>query len=368
MRIASVVGYVISSLFLLLVFTSGCSAGVYAVPSPQLGIYVSYGPPPIPIYDQPICPGDDYIWVPGYWAWDGYEYYWVPGTWVMAPEIGFFWTPGYWEWIGTAFFFHEGYWGPHVGWYGGINYGFGYYGHGYEGGHWDHGHFFYNRAVNHVDVNIRNVYNTPISRENMSRVSYNGGQGGINERPNPEEQRYSRERHVPPTQAQSQHVEAARGNRELQAPVNQGRPPVAATGRPGAFNDHAVGATEPGGRYEPPPNAGVNTARPVIHPNDLPPLQRPTPPSTGNPNLDQKYQKQGQNLYDNQNQARQRLQQQQEKQDQNLTRKNPNPAQQQQMEQRHQQQTQQMQQRQTQQQQQMQQRQQPRGQSGTNRH
>jgi hypothetical protein len=110
----------------------------------QIGISVSFGPPALPIYEQPICPGDGYIWTPGYWAWDGDDYYWVPGTWVLAPEIGFLWTPGYWGWGGGAFFWHEGYWGPQVGFYGGINYGFGYWGHGYEGGRWDHDHFYYN--------------------------------------------------------------------------------------------------------------------------------------------------------------------------------------------------------------------------------
>jgi hypothetical protein len=70
-----------------------------------------------------MCPGDGYIWTPGYWAWDG-EYYWVPGTWVMAPEAGYLWTPGYWGWAGDAFMFNEGYWGLSVGFYGGIACGF----------------------------------------------------------------------------------------------------------------------------------------------------------------------------------------------------------------------------------------------------
>jgi hypothetical protein len=61
-------------------------------------------PPELPAYEQPICPGDGYIWTPGYWAWDG-EYYWVPGTWVMAPEAGYLWTPGYWGWGGAGFMF-----------------------------------------------------------------------------------------------------------------------------------------------------------------------------------------------------------------------------------------------------------------------
>src|SRR5579863_10146221 len=89
-------------------------------------------PPELPVYEQPICPGDGYIWTPGYWAWDDQhgDYYWVPGTWVLAPEPGYLWTPGYWGWNDSAYVFYPGYWGPVVGFYGGINYGFGYFGHG----------------------------------------------------------------------------------------------------------------------------------------------------------------------------------------------------------------------------------------------
>ncbi len=145
----------------------------------QVGISVSFGPPPLPVYEQPLCPGDGYIWTPGYWAWseDAGDYYWVPGTWVLAPEAGFLWTPPYWGWADGAFIFHEGYWGPHVGFYGGINYGFGYYGEGFQGGRWDNGRFYYNRSVTNVNVtNVRYVYNTTVINRDENRVSYNGGQ------------------------------------------------------------------------------------------------------------------------------------------------------------------------------------------------
>ncbi len=330
----------------------------------QIGFSVGFGPPAIPFYEQPMIPGDGYLWTPGYWAWDGDDYYWVPGTWVMAPEVGFLWTPGYWGWRGNAFFFNEGYWGPHVGFYGGINYGFGYFGRGYEGGRWDGGRFFYNRSVNNVNVTvIRNVYESRITDNNSNRVSYNGGNGGVNERASSEEQNYSRERHIAPVAAQAQHVEAARANRESRASVNQGKPPVAASQRPGAFNDQAVAAKEAGGRYQPPASRGGNAAGPVRHFSDLPPQERPSAPSTGNPKLDRKYQQQQQKLYDKQDQERQKAQQQQEREHQSLTRQNASQAKTQQVEQRHQQQTQQIQQRHVQQQQRMQQRQQPSRQS-----
>ncbi len=77
----------------------------------------------------------------------------------MAPEPGLLWTPGYWGWGDGIYVWHRGYWGRHVGFYGGINYGFGYPGVGFFGGEWRGREFFYNRSVNRVDVHIiRNVY------------------------------------------------------------------------------------------------------------------------------------------------------------------------------------------------------------------
>src|SRR5437667_12644629 len=135
---------IITSLGLLLVV-----GAMLAVPAPSqaqiaVGVSVRVGPPVLPVYAQPICPGPGYIWTPGYWAYGDEGYYWVPGTWVMAPEPGLLWTPGYWGWGESAYIWHAGYWGPHIGFYGGINYGFGYFGSGYEGGYWRDRHFFYN--------------------------------------------------------------------------------------------------------------------------------------------------------------------------------------------------------------------------------
>jgi len=93
-----------------------------------IGISINLAPPPLVVYDQPPIPGPGYIWTPGYWAWGPDGYYWVPGTWVYPPVVGVLWTPPWWGWVGGAYVFHVGYWGPHIGFYGGINYGFGYFG------------------------------------------------------------------------------------------------------------------------------------------------------------------------------------------------------------------------------------------------
>jgi len=327
----------------------------------QIGISVSFGPPALPIYEQPICPGDGYIWTPGYWAWDGEDYYWVPGTWVEAPEVGFLWTPGYWGWGGSAFFFHEGYWGPHVGYYGGINYGFGYGGHGYEGGRWENNHFYYNTSVNRINnENIRNTYNTRVEYNSGNRVSYNGGNGGINERPSAQEETYDKERHTGPVAAQNQHMQQARSNPELRASANQGKPPIAATSKPGDFKGSAVPAREAGAPYKAPERtATANEARPAnTHASEVQ-THKYTAPTTGNAKTDKKYQQQQDNLAAKQNQEHQKLQQQQEKEHQQAAKKNTSEAQKQQMEQRHSQQTQQLEQKHTAQQQKVQTHQQP---------
>jgi hypothetical protein len=334
----------------------------------QVAVSITVAPPELPVYEQPVCPGDGYIWTPGYWAWDGDDddYYWVPGTWVLAPDVGFFWTPAYWGWNGISFVFYDGYWGPHVGFYGGINYGFGYFGHGYEGGRWDNGHFFYNRSVNNVNVTeIHNVYETRIVDRTVTRVSFNGGNGGINERPTREEEAATHERHLAPVSAQAEHVQAARSNRELRASSNHGKPPIAATPKPGELRDHGIVKAKEGGRYNPPARSENNATHPstAVHPGDLPPAARPAAPNTGNQKLDQKYQQQQEKLNAKQDQDRQKLQQKQEQDHQRMAKQQAVESSKQQTEQHHEQQTQQLVQKHAQQQQKLQQRQQPSHQS-----
>jgi len=352
--------------FIVLIFSHGAFAQV------GMGISVNFGPPALPVYEQPICPNDGYLWTPGYWAYDDDDgYYWVPGTWVEAPQVGFLWTPGYWGWGGSAFIFHEGYWGPHVGFYGGINYGFGYVGVGYEGGRWDGGHFAYNTYVNHVNTTIiHNTYNTRITVVSENHVSFNGGNGGVEARESEQERSYASERHVGPVAAQTQHVQAARGNPELRASANHGKPPIAATARAGDFKSGAVASRDAGGEYKAPPanaarggeeahpeNNAAGHANPA-HASDIE-AHKSTPPNTGNAATDKKYQQQQDKLAAKQNQDHQKLQQQQDKEHQQAAKKNYNDQQKQQMEQRHQQQTQQLEQKHSTQTQQLQQRQAP---------
>jgi hypothetical protein len=231
-------------------------SAVYA----QVGISVQIAPPMLPVYAQPPLPEFGYIWTPGYWAYGDAGYFWVPGTWVAPPQIGYLWTPGYWGVVDSAYIWNEGYWGPHVGFYGGINYGFGYGGNGYQGGRWNNGAFAYNRAANNfggVHVASTAVFNVPLAVHASARVSFNGGAGGSRARPTAAEETAAHESHSAPTSEQAQHIAAARSNTVQSAAQNHGTPPIAATSRAGQFTGPGV----VGARAAPQANVGhANTA------------------------------------------------------------------------------------------------------------
>ena len=329
----------------------------------QIGISITLAPPVLPVYEQPICPNDGYLWTPGYWGYGDDGYFWVSGDWIQPPEVGFLWTPGYWGWGGNAYSFNEGYWGQTVCFYGGISYGFGYTGNGYEGGRWDGGHFDYNTSVNRVNTTIiHNTYNSTVV-ENNSHVSFNGGTGGIQARATPQQEAAAQSRHIAPVAAQTAHVQEARSNPEMRASANHGNPPAAAVAKseavaakpeaaaakPEAANERAATAAKE------PEKEGAATSEvkpeekpavaarptPAAHASELQP-HKTTAPNTGNAKTDQKYQKQQDTLAAKQTQDHQKLAQQQEKEHQQLTKSNASDAQKQQVEQKHTQQTQQL--------------------------
>ena len=206
--------------------------GAPALCRADFSLSIHIGPPALPVYVQPPCPTEGYLWTPGYWAYGPAGYYWVPGVWVAPPAVGVLWTPGYWGFTNGAYLWHAGYWGPHVGFYGGINYGFGFTGVGFVGGGWFGGHYRYNTAVTNVNTTVvRNVYvdRTVVSNTtviNNNRASFNGP-GGIAARPNAQEQSFAREQHIQPTAVQQSHQQTASQDREQFASFNQGHPATA---------------------------------------------------------------------------------------------------------------------------------------------
>ena len=292
------------STLLLITFLGTLPGASFAQVS--VGVSITVAPPELPEYEQPLCPAANYIWTPGYWAWGPGGYYWVPGTWVLAPSVGLLWTPGYWGWGDGVYLWHGGYWGPTVGFYGGVNYGFGYGGTGFYGGRWSGRYFSYNTAV--VRVNTTIIHNVYVDRTVIvnggNRVSFNGGRGGLSVRPTPGQLQAERQKRFGAIASQRNQERFARDNKANWASENNGRPRYAALQRPATsardFN-RAIPARDykPGGNEGRPeaggrPGAGgrpSETARPGARPGERPgerpavrPENRPaTRPSTTRP-------------------------------------------------------------------------------------
>jgi hypothetical protein len=213
---------------------------------------VNAAPPPLPSYEQPTIPAQGYLWVPGFWAWRKSvpDYFWVPGTWVRPPQPGLLWTPPYWSRVDGGYAFHSGHWGEQVGFYGGIDYGYGYTGEGYQGGHWENGAFSYNRAANNLgSLGIANVYDQAVTAEgNAVRVSFNGGRRGTTARPTKDQEALAEAQRVAATAEQQKHFELAAMDRSLYSKQNNGEPGVAATPHAGELD--GAGITRSSGRAQ----------------------------------------------------------------------------------------------------------------------
>lgn len=222
--------------FLVALIPAASYAGVF--------ISVGFAPPVLPVYEQPPCPEPGLMWTPGYWGYGPDGYYWVPGAWVPSPYEGALWTPGYWGWGTGLYVWHPGYWGRHVGYYGGVNYGFGYMGIGFAGGAWRGGVFAYNTAVMHVDN--RFVHTTYVDRTivehntivNDRHVAFSGGPGGIRHDPAPEERIAEHDQHMGRTSFQTEHVNAAMHDHSSYFKSNGGHPANLAESRPLRAESH----------------------------------------------------------------------------------------------------------------------------------
>jgi len=211
----------------------------------QVGISINFAPPPLLVEVQPPVPVAGYIWTPGYWAWGVSNYYWVPGAWVAPPVVGFLWTPPWWGWNNGVYAFNAGYWGPTVGFYGGINYGFGYFGTGYWGGHWQGNTFFYNTAVTHVNTAV--IHNTfvdsSVNKEvNANHTSFNGP-NGVKAEPTAEQKAAAENaKKMGPTSEQLARQDAASRDHNLQASENKGHPNQDAIKSFNQTQEHGKGA------------------------------------------------------------------------------------------------------------------------------
>lgn len=100
------------------VLTRGPIHEAYAMPvtgGPTTGLIVPKRPPN-PVEEQPPDvkpPGDNAIWIPGYWSWEDErkDFIWISGVWRVPPPANR-WVPGYWQEGQEGWRWVSGYWMP----------------------------------------------------------------------------------------------------------------------------------------------------------------------------------------------------------------------------------------------------------------
>lgn len=89
---------------------SGCV--VAPAQSPYVRVEpVLVAPPPPRVEVVSVAPYPGYIWIGGYWTWQGRGHQWMPGHWE-APRAGYRWEPHRWEQQGREWREHPGRWEP----------------------------------------------------------------------------------------------------------------------------------------------------------------------------------------------------------------------------------------------------------------
>jgi hypothetical protein len=94
----------------------GCSVSVRRSHRPTVYedepqyVIVREAPPPIVRERRPPPPSRGYIWIDGYWNWDGHRYVWEPGHWAAPPHGRAVWVAPRYERHGDGYRYLPGRW------------------------------------------------------------------------------------------------------------------------------------------------------------------------------------------------------------------------------------------------------------------
>jgi hypothetical protein len=92
------------------VYTSGTvhTSGEVAVDTGATYTVQNY--PPEPLYEEvTVSPGYGYVWVDGYWHWNGHDWAWAGGRWVRE-RPGYIYVAPYYDYYGGRYVYRSGYW------------------------------------------------------------------------------------------------------------------------------------------------------------------------------------------------------------------------------------------------------------------
>lgn len=74
-------------------------------------VVIHAGPPPAVVVERPGPPlHAGWVWVPGYYRWNGRRYVWVSGYWANPPRPRAVWIPGRWVPRSGGYVWIAGYW------------------------------------------------------------------------------------------------------------------------------------------------------------------------------------------------------------------------------------------------------------------
>ena len=96
----------------LCLLTSACVVAVRprgVVVAPGV-VVVAQPPPPAQVEVAPPVPGPGYVWLPGYWNWNGAAYVWYPGRYEVRPAGATVWISAAWVARGGRWVFRPGHW------------------------------------------------------------------------------------------------------------------------------------------------------------------------------------------------------------------------------------------------------------------
>jgi hypothetical protein len=83
-----------------------------AVNPPPGAVFISarMGPPRPQIEVMEMRPGPGFVWIRGFYRWDGAAYTWNPGHWERRPQERAVWVPGRWRHHSRGWYWVEGRW------------------------------------------------------------------------------------------------------------------------------------------------------------------------------------------------------------------------------------------------------------------
>ncbi len=106
--------YAVRGLAAAALLTAAFGATTACVASLGGGAYVAFAPPAPIVEARVMAPGPGFVWVSGFYQWNGGGYMWVPGRWERPPRPYARWVPGRWEQRGNrGWRFREGHWREH---------------------------------------------------------------------------------------------------------------------------------------------------------------------------------------------------------------------------------------------------------------